>query len=160
MIVRFRPTLEALASRRVESIVVGGVAAVLQGAPIATFDLDLVHRRSAENVARLHDALTALQATYRGDPRGLTPTQATLLGPGHHLLSTVHGPLDLLGSIGDGLTYEDLIPDTLILEIDGEQIPVLELSRLIEVKEAVGRAKDLAVLPTLRATLEASRRGR
>jgi len=43
----------------VETIVVGGVAAVLQGAPIATFDLDLVHRRSEENVARLQDALTA-----------------------------------------------------------------------------------------------------
>jgi hypothetical protein len=109
---------------------------------------------------RLHDALTALHATYRGDPRGLSPTEATLLGPGPHLLSTVHGPLDLLGAIGNGLTYEDLITDTVILEIAGERIPVLELSRLIEVKEAVGRPKDLAVLPTLRATLEASRRGR
>jgi len=37
-------------------------------------------------------------------------------------------------------------------------VPVLSLPRLIEVKEAAGRPKDLAALPTLRATLEEIRR--
>lgn len=37
--------LQALAEQRVDFIVIGGVAAVLQGAPIATFDLDVVHSR-------------------------------------------------------------------------------------------------------------------
>jgi hypothetical protein len=57
---------------RVEFIVVGGVAGVLQGAPIVTFDLDLVHRRTPENVQRLLGVLSSLHARYR-DPRDLFP---------------------------------------------------------------------------------------
>jgi hypothetical protein len=34
-------------------IVVGGAAAVLQGVPITTMDLDIVHRRTPENVLRI-----------------------------------------------------------------------------------------------------------
>jgi hypothetical protein len=48
---RFRDALEALRRHRVDFIVVGGVAAVLNGAPISTFDLDIVHRRDRENLA-------------------------------------------------------------------------------------------------------------
>jgi hypothetical protein len=45
--------LASLCDSGVEFIVVGGVAAVLQGVPITTTDLDIVHRRTPENVARL-----------------------------------------------------------------------------------------------------------
>lgn len=155
---RYRNLLRALAEARVEFIVVGGVAGVLQGAPIVTFDLDLVHRRTPENVQRLLGVLEALHARYR-DPRDLLPTASHLLGPGHNLLATDHGPLDLLGAIATGLAYEDLLADTVVLDLDGTEIPVLGLARLIEVKTAAGRPKDLAVLPTLRATLDESRRG-
>ena len=44
--------LRALVEAGVEFIVVGGVAAVLNGAPVSTFDLDVVHARDAANVAR------------------------------------------------------------------------------------------------------------
>jgi hypothetical protein len=156
---RYRPLLEALLGGRVEFVVVGGVAAVLQGAPVVTFDLDVVHRRTEGNVARLLEVLAALGATYRSDPRGLRPTAEGLLGTGHHLLSTALGPLDLLGAIGDGLGFAELVAGALTLDLPGGAVPVLGLARLIEVKEAVGRPKDLAALPVLRATLdEASRR--
>jgi hypothetical protein len=39
---RFKDALEILAKHRVDLVVVGGVAAVLSGAPIATFDPDVV----------------------------------------------------------------------------------------------------------------------
>ena len=38
--------LAKLCDARVELIIVGGVAAVLQGVPITTIDLDIVHRRT------------------------------------------------------------------------------------------------------------------
>ena len=156
---RYRPLLEALLGGRVEFVVVGGVAAVLQGAPVVTFDLDVVHRRSEENVGRLLGVLASLGATYRSDPRGLRPSAAGLLGAGHHLLSTDRGPLDLLGAIGDGLGFEELFPGALTLQLPDGAVPVLRLERLIEVKEALGRPKDLASLPVLRATFdEVSRR--
>jgi hypothetical protein len=44
--------VQSLLEARVELIVVGGAAAVLHGAPIATQDLDIVHRRTPENTQR------------------------------------------------------------------------------------------------------------
>lgn len=54
---RFHSILQTLVNHRVEFIVVGGVAAVLRGAPISTFDLDVVQSTTAENVTRLLAAL-------------------------------------------------------------------------------------------------------
>jgi hypothetical protein len=54
---RFRRQLQLLVRHEVEFIVVEGVAAVLGGAPILTLDLDVVYRRSPENVRRLAAAL-------------------------------------------------------------------------------------------------------
>jgi hypothetical protein len=58
----------------VEFVVVGGAAAVINGAPVATFDLDILHRRTPENVRRLVAALTELDATFRTDSRKLRPS--------------------------------------------------------------------------------------
>jgi hypothetical protein len=79
---KFKDALEVLARHGVETIVVGGVAAVLGGAPVSTFDLDVVHRRTAANVALLVAALAELDARYR-DPAGrlLRPEAAALEGP-------------------------------------------------------------------------------
>ncbi len=55
---RFKDALDVLARHGVEFVVVGGVAAVLAGAPISTFDLDIVPARSPANLARLLSALT------------------------------------------------------------------------------------------------------
>jgi hypothetical protein len=63
--------IQALLAANIEFIVVGGAAAVLHGAPITTQDLDIVHRRTAENVQRLSQLLAELDARFRG--RDLRP---------------------------------------------------------------------------------------
>ena len=70
-----RRILGILAAHHVRFVVVGGVAAVLHGAPLATFDLDIVRDRSADNVKRLLGALDALGARSRGRQRDLRPAQ-------------------------------------------------------------------------------------
>jgi hypothetical protein len=157
---RFKDALEAFARHDVELIVVGGVAAVLGGAPMATFDLDVVHARNAGNLERLRAALEELDARYR-DPAGrmLRPDASGLAGPGHHLLLTRCGPVDLLGAIGRGRIYEDLLPDAPMVELGGLAVRVLGLEALIRTKEEAGRDKDLAVLDLLRQALSGSGRG-
>src|SRR5262245_31918759 len=123
----FGEILATLTREGVEFIVVGGGAAVLQGAPITTRDLDIVHRRSRENAIRLEAALVALDAVYRDDPRRLRPSVTHLVGPGHQLTETAHGPLDCLGTIEDGTTYEDLVQHSDVLDIEGNQMLVLSL---------------------------------
>ena len=82
-----------------------------------------------------------------------SPGALDLKSDGHHLLMTDAGPLDLLGVVGEGETYESLLARTVEMSA-GEmlKVQVLELATLIELKEHAGREKDLAVLPVLRAT--------
>lgn len=139
----------------VDFIIVGGVSAVLHGAPITTFDLDLVHSRRSDNIDRLLSALHDLDACYRGQgDRRLIPSPEHLASPGHQLLMTRFGPLDLLGTIGRDRGYEDLIEHTAGLHVSGLHLHVLNLETLIEVKEEVGHEKDKAILPILKRTLE------
>jgi hypothetical protein len=155
----FLEILRILPRHEVEFITVGGLAAVFGGAPIVTMDVDILHRRTPENVDRLLSALNELGAVFRNDPRSLVPGSSHLLGPGHQLLRTKHGDLDVLGTIEDKVVYEDVLADTVEAEIDEVRVLVLGLARVIKAKEFAGRAKDLATLPILRATLlEASRR--
>jgi hypothetical protein len=83
----FTEILRVLVENEVEFIVVGMTAGILQGAPVTTLDLDVVHRRSPENVARRLRVLAGLDAVYRHDPRKLRPQESHLLGPGHQLLA-------------------------------------------------------------------------
>jgi hypothetical protein len=49
--------LEGLFNAGTEFILVGGLAAVVQGAPITTMGVDIVHRQPAENIDKLLDFL-------------------------------------------------------------------------------------------------------
>ncbi len=154
---KFKEALEVLAHHHVDFVVVGGVAAVLGGAPISTFDLDIVHDRAPTNVARLLSALADLDARYRDlTGRVLRPEARALEGEGHHLLLTRCGPLDVLGKIGLGSSYQDLIVDSIKRPLGELTVYVLGLEALIRAKTEAGRAKDRAVLPILRRTLEES----
>jgi hypothetical protein len=145
----------------VKFIVVGGVAAALNGAPISTFDLDVVHARNADNIDRLLAALDELEACYRDQTgRRLPPVRAHLEGTSRNLLSTKYGPLDVLGTIGNGHDYTSLLGETIELALDDLTVRVLDLPPLIRIKEETARDKDRAVLAILRRTLEERQRQR
>jgi len=155
----FEALFRILAQHRVDFIVVGGVCGVLHGAGIATFDLDVVHSRTPENVERLLAALDELDACYRGQgTRRIRPQASHLLSSGHQLLMTRWGPLDLLGVIGAGLAFDDLLSQTVEMGIEaGVRVRVLNLETLIRIKEELGHEKDRAVLAILRRTLETAK---
>src|SRR5437870_124753 len=107
---RFEALLRTLQEYDVDYVLVGALAAVLQGAPISTFDVDIVHRRDPDNVARLVAALKSIRAYYwEHTVKRLEPEERVLMLPGHNLLQTDLGNLDVLGSIGTRRSYEDLI---------------------------------------------------
>ena len=152
---RFVELLQMLAREDVEIIVVGMLAGVLQGAPVTTLDVDVVHHRTPENAERLLRVLKRIDALYRDDPRRIEPGLSHLLGPGHQLLVTRLGALDCLGTIDGDKTYVDLLAHSVELEIgDGLRVRALDLETLIAFKQRAGRPKDVAALPALRATLD------
>ncbi len=151
----FIKIIETLTEHKVEFIIVGGVCAVLHGAPVITFDLDIVHERSPENIERLLKVLGELESYYRtrNDIR-IEPDKKGLSLPGHHLLMTNAGPLDLLGTIGESEDYDDLIKDVEEIEISGKKVQLQSLESLIKIKQFLGGEKDKLVIPILQRTLE------
>ncbi len=156
----FEAILEVLARHRVDFVLVGGVAAVLHGVPGTTFDLDIVQSRDPANIDRLLSALRELDAIYRIQPsRRLVPNASHLTSGGHNLLLTKFGPLDVLGTIGHGHAWNELIEHCNSLPLDnGLTIAVLNLPMQITVKEEVAGEKDNIMLPLLRRTLEETNR--
>ncbi|MCP3958166.1 MAG: hypothetical protein GY719_09975 [bacterium] len=155
---RFLDILRALTRHEVDFVVVGGVAAILEGAPISTFDVDVVYHRTDDNNARLAAALRELNALYK-DPAGrrIVPDVEKLATINRHLLLTDLGPLDVLVGIGRDLSYDQLIDRTIEYEVADLSLKVLDLETVIESKEFAGRDKDRATLPILRRTLELKR---
>ena len=157
-----RRILRALSAAGVEMIVVGGTAALLSGAFIVTEDVDIVHRRTPENVERLLAWLLAHGAYHRYDlaNRRLPPKADALLGHGHVNLQTDLGKLDVLCELAEGEGYDEVLSDTVLVQVDDVTLRILALSRLIRVKARAGRPKDRAVLPLLIAALDEQQRTR
>ena len=156
----FKALLRTLADAGVEFILVGGVAGTVHGATRLTLDVDAVYRRSPANIERLVLALTPHHAYLRGAPPGL-PFRwdaATIQRGLNFTLTTDIGDLDLLGEIAGGGTYEDLLPHCVPIQVFGVECRCLGLERLIHVKRAAGRPKDLEAVAELEAILEERRR--
>jgi hypothetical protein len=151
---QYHRILFQLADEGVEFIGVGMVAAILQGVPLTTMDLDIVHRRTPQNVARLIRVLADLDAVARNDPRRLRPNETHLLGPGHILLRTRFGDFDCLGTIDAGRGYEDLLPASIPLQFEGRTFQFLHLREILAIKKRAGRAKDLAAIPYIESTID------
>lgn len=151
---RFLRLIEVFARHEVRYIVVGGVAAVLQRVPVNTQDFDVVHDRAEANVRRLLDALAELGAIYRDDPRSLRPSESHLRGTGNQLLQAGNLKFDLLGTIDWGGGYDDLLPNSEMLQVGDYPVRVLTLEKLIELKRRLPRPKDKLMLMHLEAALE------
>jgi len=155
----FKALLRILSDAGVEFIVVGGVAAAVHGSARATFDLDVVYRRTPEGIERLVLALLPYHPYLRGAPPGL-PFRwdaATVRRGLNFTLTTDIGDLDLLGEITGGGAYEALAPSTTIIRAFDIECRLLNLDRLIEVKRAAGRPKDFEVVAELETIREQQR---
>jgi predicted nucleotidyltransferase len=154
--VDFEGLLRALHEGGVEFVVVGGFAATLHGSPRLTRDLDVVYRRSRENMERLAAALSGLEPYLRGAPPGL-PFRwdpLTIRAGLNFTLTTTRGPIDLLGEITGGGAYEDLLETSIPGEVFGLRVRVVDLPTLIRLKRAAGRPKDFEPIAELEALLE------
>ncbi|MBM4195009.1 MAG: hypothetical protein FJ202_11615 [Gemmatimonadetes bacterium] len=135
----------------VEFIVVGGVAANLHGSARVTLDLDVMYRRSDENILRLVRALKPLSPYLRGAPPGLPfAFDARTVKAGlNFTLDTAAGPLDLLGEMAGVGRYEDAAKHSTPMAITNHDSLVIDLDWLIRAKRAAGRPKDLEAIAEL-----------
>jgi hypothetical protein len=153
----FDRIMATLNDHGVRFVVIGGLAAIAQGSPFPTEDVDITPDASLENLDRLSAALRALDARIRNHaaPEGLPFDHdgESLAAVGVWNLVTSHGWLDisLRPSGTDG--FKDLVTDSINIEVMGVQVRVAHLADLIRSKQAANRPKDQRVLPTLRELL-------
>ena len=144
--------ITALNAHNVKYIIVGGFAAILQGANYVTQDIDFCYAREPENLERLIKALEPFHPVIRPNPQ--LEFNLTLLQENENFtLETEAGEVDLLAYI-DGLgSYAEVEKYAEIYQIYDQDYLVLSLEGLIASKEALKRRKDLQLLEELRALL-------
>jgi len=156
----FEKGLNVLHAGGVEFIVVGGVAAILNGLGYTTYDLDVVYSRGRENIQRLVKCLEPYEPYLRGAPPGL-PFQLderTVRMGLNFTLTTTFGDLDLLGEVTGLGTYRELLPLSKEVLAFGVRCRRSNLEPLIQMKRAAGRPKDFEILGQLQALLEERRK--
>ena len=156
----FAAVLRSLSEAGVEFIIVGGAAATAHGSARLTQDLDLVYRRDEANLRRIAEALEPQEPYLRGVQPGLpfVLDEAKLRSGLNFTLTSKLGDLDLLGEIVGGGGFDELIGDAIEIELFGVRCHCLGLEKLIEVKRAAGRPKDLEALAELEELLARTRR--
>ena len=152
----FEGLLRTLSDGRVEFILIGGTAARAHGSARSTNDIDVVYRRTVENLQRLEAALAGHAPYLRGAPPGLPfRWDARTIKSGlNFTLVTDLGDLDLLGEVVGGGRYEDLIEHSIEIDALGVRCRCVDLPKLIALKRAAGRPKDFEVIAELEAILE------
>jgi hypothetical protein len=135
----------------VRYVLIGGLAAVTQGASLVTQDVDLCHAVDVENLARLAAALDEVNARQRGADPDLPfrPDSRTLRKGDSFTFTTDIGPVDILATPAGTRGYDDLASTADVFQLFGQRVLVATVEDLIRMKRASGRTKDLLAIEEL-----------
>lgn len=126
---------------RAEYMLVGGYAVNIHGYLRTTEDLDVWVKASPENAARVFEAMLRF-----GLPPGLNAAElADISGspPTGFRFGRRPFAVDLLTSI-KGVSFDEAWPTSEIHRVDGLDLRVIGLGKLVQNKRATGRLKDAA----------------
>jgi len=144
----------------VRFVVVGGVAATIQGSARFTNDIDLCYDAAPDNLEALVRVLQMWHAYLRGVERRLPfvlDARALRAAPVMTLTTDV-GDINLIDRVPGVGTYADAIARAESVTIGSTEFRALTLPALIASKRAAGRPKDLEHLIELEALLALRRR--
>ena len=140
--------LRALARHRVDYVLIGAVAARLQGFPRMTAGIDITPGDSASNLQRLATALRDLHARVYTEsvPAGLEfDCSGESLGRASLWnLVTDAGRVDVIFRPAGTSGYDDLLRSSVSFEAFGIKLVAAGLSDILRSKRASGRPQDLA----------------
>jgi len=136
----------ALRVAKLEAIVIGNSASMLNGAPVTTQDIDLLIRDTRPNRRKL--------ARFAEEIGGSAPMPVSELSKVEWIEGRLAVPIEIhFDRISGGLTFSTLRSRAQLVMVGDEKLVVASLADVIRSKQAAGRPKDRAVLPILRDTL-------
>ena len=138
--------LAVLAAYGVRYVLIGALAARLQGFPRLTADADITPARDDENLKRLASALRELHARVYTEsvPEGLAfdfTARALANAPLWNLVTSA-GRLDIAFVPSGTAGYEDLARGAITFDVNGTQLQVARLEDIIRSKQAADRPQD------------------
>jgi hypothetical protein len=138
--------ITVLAKHRVRYVLIGALAARLQGFPRLTADADITPAQDPENLEHLAEALRALDARVytAGIPEGLPfdCSATTLARAAMWNLVTAAGRIDVAFRPSGTDGYADLSRAALRFSAFGGEFLVARLEDILRSKEAAGRPQD------------------
>lgn len=147
-----------LAAHGVRYVLIGALAARLQGFPRLTAHAQVTPARDSANLGRLAAALRELDARVFTDnvPEGLTfdCSAATLARAGLWNLVTSAGRIDVAFVPSGTEGYDDLLEGAVPFDVYGVELLAAGLADIIRSKEAAGRPQDRQDVLILREILE------
>lgn len=157
----FLDALRALAQTGERFVVVGGVAAVMQGAHRATYDLDLVVELTPAACTRVVDALLALgyrpqvpvdpHDFAKEDVREAWANERNMVVLSFWDTSERRAVVDLF--VRYPMDFEQLWGNVVRVPVGEVTVPIASAADLIAMKRAVGREKDLQDVAALEEAL-------
>jgi hypothetical protein len=136
----------ALRQARLDAIVIGNLASMLNGAPVTTQDIDLLIRDTRLNRRKLAKFAEAIG--------GAAPAPVSELSKVEFIEGDLAVPVEIhYDRISGGLTFASVRARAELVAVADEKLRVAALADVIRSKTAANRPKDRAVLPILRDAL-------
>jgi hypothetical protein len=150
--------ITTLAKHGVNYVLIGAMAARLQGFPRMTADADITPATDRENLQRLAAALRDLDARVLTEsvPEGLPfDCSAAMLARAELWnLVTSAGRLDIAFRPSGTQGYDDLVRNAIAFDVFGTTLEAASLHDIVRSKEAAARPQDLQDVIILRDMLE------
>jgi hypothetical protein len=140
-----------LIASQVEFVLVGGFAAVAHGIMLVTRDVDICCRFNEQNLMRIQKAFGDLHPVHRSRPDlplQLTSEQCASLK--NLYLKTDLGIVDCLGEILGVGNFDEVLKNSVEVELPIGKCRILDIDALIRAKEAMGRDHDKITVKHLR----------
>ena len=132
-----------LITSQVEFVLIGGFAAVAHGVTLVTRDVDVCCRFSEPNLMRIQKAFADLHPVHRSRPDmplDLTPQQCASLK--NLYLKTNLGVVDCLCEVLGVGVFDEVVRQSVEIELPAGKCRVLDIDALIRAKEAMNRDHD------------------
>jgi hypothetical protein len=144
-----------LIASQVEFVLIGGFAAVAHGVTLVTRDVDICCRFSKANLMRIQKAFADLHPVHRSRPDlplELTPDQCTSLK--NLYLKTDLGVVDCLSEVLGVGNFEEVLKNSVEVELPYGKCRILDIEALIRAKEAMNRDRDRITVKHLKEIIK------
>ncbi len=152
--------LERLLKHEIDFVLAGGLASIVHGSPLVTYDIDICIEINETEVKKLREALKDLSPKHRMNPNykpSFFDYPETLEGVNNIYLETDLGILDILSELSPIGDFQKVKQNAETISLYGYSCKIISLEDLIRIKEIMTRPKDKETLSHLREILRKKR---